>query len=145
MKLESKDSRDIPGPSFRGCQLLSLKPTIVEGLQEGWLIQINNSAFLWSLQTFHRIYKRLFSVNFLIFQSLLHFMKRKFGVTSSFMMKSSFSQNQIFNKMRNSYASFFLVSCLAPFVADITFISLLFSQIYVCTTSYRLFNVPSRT
>ena len=30
-----------PGPVFK---LLSLKPTIVEGLHKGWLIQMNNSA-----------------------------------------------------------------------------------------------------
>ena len=65
-------------------------------------------------------------------------------MTSSFLMKPSFSQNQIFDKKRISYVGFFLVLCLTPFVADITFITLLLSQIYVCTTSYRLFNVPGR-
>ena len=97
------------------------------------------------MEIFHKIYLRLFSVSFLSFRSLLHFMKSKFGVTSSFLIKLSFSQNQIFNKMKNSYVSFFLVSGLAPFVADITFIVILLSQIYVCTTSYQLFNVPCRT
>ena len=47
-------------------------------------------------------------------------------------------------KKRKSYASFFLVLCLTPFVADITFNTLPLSQIYVCTSSYRLFNVPCR-
>ena len=75
---------------------------------------------------------------------MLHFRKSKLGMTLSFLMKSSFSQNQIFNKKRKSYASFFLVLCLTPFVADITFITLLLPQIYVCTSSYRLFNVPGR-
>ena len=56
-------------------------------------------------------------------------MKGKFSVMLSFLMKSSFSQNQIFNKMPNSYASFFLLPCLAAFVADMTFISLLLPQI----------------
>ena len=101
-----------------------------------------------NLDTNHRIYLRLMSVSFLRFQSLLRFMKSQFSVTSSFLMKSSFSQNQIFNKKRNSYVSFFLVSCLThyrgyrkatpgcnelkPFVADIAFITWLLSQIYVC-------------
>ena len=71
-------------------------------------------------------------------------MKSQLGVTSSFLMKSSFSPNQIFNKKRNSYVSFFLVLCLAPFVADITFITLLLSQIYFSTTSYRLFHAHCR-
>ena len=97
------------------------------------------------MEIFHKIYLRLFSVSFLSFRSLLHFMKSKFGFTSSFLIKSSFSQNQIFNKMQNSYVSFFLVSGLAPFVVDIMFIIILLSQIYVCTTSYQLFNVPGRT
>ena len=75
---------------------------------------------------------------------MLYFMKSQLGVTSSFLMKSSFSPNQIFNKKRNSYVSFFLVLCLAPFVADITFITLLLSQIYFSTTSYRLFHAHCR-
>ena len=75
---------------------------------------------------------------------MLHFRKSKLDVTSSFLMKSSFSQNHICNKKQKSYASFFLVLCLTPFVADITFITLLLSQIYVCTSSHRLFNVPGR-
>ena len=37
-------------------------------------------------------------LGFLRFQSLLHFRESKLGVTPSFLMKSSFSQNQIFNK-----------------------------------------------
>ena len=45
-------------------------------------------------------------------------------------MKSSFSQNEIFNKKGNSYDSFFLLLCLTPFAADIKFIALLLSQIY---------------
>ena len=45
MELELKGSRDISGFSLRGCQMLSLKPTMAEGLQEGWLVQIHNSAF----------------------------------------------------------------------------------------------------
>ena len=93
------------------------------------------------METFHRIYLRLISVSFLSFQSLLHFIKSKFGLTSSFLMKWSFSQNYIFNK--NSYAIFFLVSCLAAFIVDITFITLLLSQIYDCATSYRLFNAAT--
>ena len=36
-----------------------------------------------------------------------------------------FSQNQIFNKKRKSYVNFFLVLCFTPFVADVTFITLL--------------------
>ena len=87
----------------------------------------------------------IFSLSFLSFQSLLHFMKSKFSMTLSFLMKSSFSQNQILNKIRNSYASFSVVSCLAPLLTDIIFISLLLPPIYVCMTSYRLFNVPGRT
>ena len=50
-------------------------------------------------------------------------------MTSSFLMKSSFSQNQIFSKKQNSYVSFFLVLCLTPFAPDITFITLLFSNL----------------
>ena len=46
--------------------------------------------------TFHRIYLRLISVSFPRFQSFLHFMKSQFGATSSFLMKSSIFQNQIF-------------------------------------------------
>ena len=42
-----------------------------------------------------------------------------------------FSQNQIFNKKRNSYVNFFLVLCLTPFATDITFFTLLLFQIYV--------------
>ena len=75
---------------------------------------------------------------FASFQSMLHFMKSKCDVTSSFLMKLSFSQNQIFSKKQNLYASFFLVLCLRLFVVDIMYITLLLSQIYVCTTSYRL-------
>ena len=56
--------------------------------------------------------------------------------------ESSFSRNHTFNKKRNLHVSFFLVLYLTPFVADITFITLLLSQIDVCTSSYRLFNVP---
>ena len=53
--------------------------------------------------------------------------------------------NQMFNKMRNSYVTSFLVLCLTPFAADVTvIITLLLSQIYVCTTSYRLFNMNGR-
>ena len=99
---------------------------------------------LWNLEIFRRIYLPLISVSFLSFQSLLHFRQSKLGVTSPFLMKSSFSQNQIFNKKRISYTSSFQVLCLTPFVPDITFITLLLSQIYVCTTSYRLLNVPGR-
>ena len=55
-----------------------------------------------------------------------------------------FSQNQIFNKKRNSYVNFFLVLCLTPFATDITFFTLLLFQIYVWTNSYRLFNVSGR-
>ena len=65
-------------------------------------------------------------------------------VRSSFLMKSSFSLNQIFNKKRNSYDSFFIALCLTASVVDITFITLLSSYIYVCTTSYRLFNVSGK-
>ena len=71
-------------------------------------------------------------------------MKSQFGVTSLFLMKSAFSQNQIFYKKRNSYINFLLVFCLKPFVADTTFITLLLSQIYACTTSYWLLNIPGR-
>ena len=70
---------------------------------------------------------------------MFHFRKNKFGVMPSFRMKSSFSQNQIFDKKRKSYVSFFLVLCLTPFVAHITFLTLLLSQIYDWTTSYGLF------
>ena len=79
------------------------------------------------------------------FSKFASFDKSKFGVASTFLMKSTFSQNQIFNKIRNSYTSFFLVSCLTPFEADITFITLLLPKVYVYATSYRLFNVPGRT
>ena len=34
------------------------------------------------------------------FQSFLHYIKSKFGVTSLFLMKSFFSQNQMFNKSK---------------------------------------------
>ena len=94
-----------PGPVSAGCQLLSLQLTLVGGLRKGWLIQNYNSAF-------HATYLRLMSLSFLRFQSLLRFMKSQFGVTSSFLIKSSSSQNQIFNKKQNSYVSSFLVSCL---------------------------------
>ena len=33
-----------------------------------------------------------------------------------------------------------LIFYLTPFVADVTFITLFLSQIYVCADSYRLFN-----
>ena len=36
-----------------------------------------------------------------------------------------FSENQIFNKKWNSYVNFLLVLCFTPFVADVTFITLL--------------------
>ena len=81
---------------------------------------------------------------FASFQSMLHFMKSRYDVTPSFLMKLSFSQNQIFSKKQNLYASFFLVLCLRLFVVYIMYITLLLSQIYVCTTSYRLFNVSGR-
>ena len=58
-------------------------------------------------------------------------MNSKFGVTSSLLMKSSFLKKD-YNKKLNSYVNFFLVLCLTPFVADVTFITLLLSQIYVC-------------
>ena len=51
-------------------------------------------------------------------------MKGMFGLTSSFLMKLSFSQNRIFTRKRNSHASFFLELYLASFVDDITFITL---------------------
>ena len=55
-----------------------------------------------------------------------------------------FSQNQIFNQKWNSYVNFFLVFCFTPFVVDVTVITLLLYQIYVCTNSYQLFNVADR-
>ena len=49
----------------------------------------------YNLETYHKIYLWLISVRFLHFQS---FTKSQFGVMPSFLMKSSFSQNHIFNK-----------------------------------------------
>ena len=52
----------------------------------------------YNLETYHKIYLWLISVRFLHFQSLLRFTKSQFGLMPSFLMKSSFSQNHIFNK-----------------------------------------------
>ena len=98
----------------------------------------------YNLESYYRTYLRLVSVSFLHFQSLLRFINSQSGVTSSFLIKSSFSENQIFHKKWNSYVNFFLVLCLTPFMADITFTTLLLSQIYVCANSYWQFNVPGR-
>ena len=103
--------------------------------------------------TFHRIYLQLTSVGFLRFQSLHHFMKSQFGVKSSFFYEIIFFGNHIFNDKTKmllefvlnwlSHVSFFLRLCLTSFIAYITLITSLLYQIYVCTTSYELSNVPS--
>ena len=95
---------------------------MVGGITQRW---INTKLqFCWSnnLETFCKIYLRLISVSFPHFQIIVCFLKSPFGVTSSVLMKSSFSQNQIFNEKWNSCINSFLVLCLEPFVADITFI-----------------------
>ena len=117
-----------PCPVFRGCQFLSLKPVMAGGIIQTLIDTKLQFCCSWNLEKFYRFCLRLISVSFLRFQSY-------FGVASSFLMKSSFCQNQIFNKKGKSYDSFFLVFCLIPFVADITFIILLWSKIYVCATS----------
>ena len=67
----------------------------------------------------------------------------KLSKFASFQEEQTWCDNQIFNKKQKSYASFFLLLCLTPFVTDITFITLLLSHIYVCTSfclMYRLEN-----
>ena len=74
-------------------------------------------------------------------------MKSQFGYEEPMVIiidEIVFSQNQIFNKKWNSYVNFFLVLRFTPFVVDVSAITLLLSQIYVCANSYRLFNVPDR-
>ena len=43
--------------------------------------------------------------------------------------QKSFLFSQTFNKKCNSYINFFLVLCFTPFVADLTFITLLLSDL----------------
>ena len=89
------------------------------------------------LKTSRRIYLRLISVSFLYFQSLLHFVESQFSVMPSFLMKLTSFKIRVLR----INVGFFLVFCLTPFMADITFITYLLSEIYVYTTSNRLFNV----
>ena len=98
-----------PGSVSRRCQLLSLQPALVGRITQRWIntkVQFCSSC---NLETYHRTYLRSNSVIFLHFQSLHHFIQSEFGVTPSFLMKLSFSQNQIFNRKLNSYINFFLV------------------------------------
>ena len=111
------------GSVFRRCQLLFLHPTMVGGITQRW---INTKLqFFWSnnWETYCKIYLRLISVSFPHFQRIVCFWNIPFGVASSVLMKSSFSQNQIFNRKWNSFINSFLVVCLKPFVANITFIN----------------------
>ena len=112
---------------MRRCQLLFLQPTMVgriTWITKRWINTKLQFCCSYNLEAYYRIYLRLISVSFLHFQSLLCFMKSHFGgVTSSFLMKSPFSQNQIFNKKWNTYVN------STPFVADITLITLY--QIYI--------------
>ena len=65
-------------------------------------IYINNSVqilLFMKLKTFRKIYLRLISVGFLSFQSLFHFLKSKFGVTSSLLMKSSLRKKCPFSEL----------------------------------------------
>ena len=65
-------------------------------------IYINNSVqilLFMKLKTFRKIYLRLISVGFLSFQSLFHFLKSKFGVTSSLLMKSSLRKKSPFSEL----------------------------------------------
>ena len=105
------------------CQLLSLHPTLVGGITLRWINTKLQSCWSNNLVTYHKIYLRLISVRFLHFQRIVCFLKSSFGVMSSVLMKSSFSQNQTFDKKWNSCINSFLVLCLNPFVPDITFIT----------------------
>ena len=51
------------------------------------------------LKTFRKIYLRVISVGFLSFQSLFRFLKSKFGVTSSLLMKSSLRKKSPFSQL----------------------------------------------
>ena len=104
-------------------------------------MKLRNCSQNWATINFSRFSKLALTK---LFESLLHFRKSKLGVTSLFLMKLSFSQNQIFNEKRKLYAIFLVVLCLTSFLADITLITLLLSQTYVCTSSYRVFNVSGR-
>ena len=77
--------------------LLSLQPTMVGGITQKWINIRLQFCCSYNLQTYHRIYLRLISISFLDFQSFVRFMKSQFDVMS-FLMKSPFSQNRIFNK-----------------------------------------------
>ena len=125
----------------------------ISSVHNGWEITqwwINTKiqfSCSYNLETYHRIYLWVISVSFLHFQSLLRFMKNQFGYEEPMVIivdEIVFSQNQILNKKWNSYINFFLVLCFTPFVVDVTVITLLLSQIYVCANSYRLFNVLDR-
>ena len=65
-------------------------------------------------------------------------------MTSSFLMKLSFSQNQIFNKKWTSYANFFLVLCFNTIHGWHHIYYPIVVLNLVCLNSYRLFNVPGR-
>ena len=140
--------------SFEGMpmiQWLSIKPAMLESLRKGCLFQINKFCCLRNFATSHRIYLRINLSKF----SKLYFSELNFSKVCFILGRATllwrhhswwnflFFQNHIFNKKRKSFASFFLVLCLTPFVADITFITLLLSQIYVCMSSHSLINVQN--
>ena len=117
------------GSIFRRCHLLSIQPTMVVGMTQGRINTKIQFSCSYNLETYHRIYLWIIPASFLHFQSLFRFMKSQFIVTSSLLMKSSFLFSQTFNKKCNSYINFFLVLCFTPFVADVTFITLLLSNL----------------
>ena len=120
---------------------------MVVGITQWWINTKIQFCCSCNLETYHRIYLWVISVNFLHFQSLLRFMKSQFAYEEPVVITIDeivFSQNQIFNKKWNSYVNLYLVFCFTPFVVDVTVITLLLSQIYVIENSYRLFNVPNR-
>ena len=53
------------------------------------------------------------------FDEIAFFFQNQIFNHQSFLMKLSFSKNQIFNKKQNLYASVFLGFCLTPFIAEI--------------------------
>ena len=138
----------------KGCNLLPLKSTQigdytkVNYIKTTILLLMKLINFLQNLSTVN------FSKFFYVFKVSFILWRANLVWHHLFWWNCLFFQSQIFkNKKWNStrivlnwlsYVSFFLALYLTLSLADITFITSLLPQVYVFTTSYRLFHVPRR-